>query len=140
MALYVLLQLVSGVVSAFGPDLLRSVVTTESRPKTPAPRLACPDRVSERLSGSTSTDLVAAYGAGDNQIFLCRTDSGQVYYYGEYTGRPDTGLAMPASETPHGYIARNGAYTYEVRNGEVIITRGGSEIARKKLGKLESAS
>ncbi|WBP89277.1 hypothetical protein [Kitasatospora cathayae] len=81
-----------------------------------------------------------AYRTKDKQITLCRTAAGKLYYYGEFTGRPDTGLAMPATQTADGFIARNGAYAYEISGTTVTITLDGRQIGRENLTRVESPS
>lgn len=93
----------------------------------------CPSRIAARLPQSTNTELVAAYRTPDKQIVLCRLGSGAVYYYGEYTDRPTTGIAMAAAPTATGYVARNGAYQYEIKGDKVIVTHNGKVIGNDTL-------
>ncbi|MCG5214040.1 hypothetical protein [Streptosporangium sp. KLBMP 9127] len=128
---------VASLISANRPSGLRHLSTTGPQVEPEARPPGCPDRVVEMLPRSETAELVAAYSTANKQIILCRGNSGQVYYYGEYTGQPDTGLAFPAEETPYGYVALNGSYAYEVRGNEVIITRNGDQIGREDLTTLQ---
>ncbi|MEV6032773.1 hypothetical protein AB0L65_16560 [Nonomuraea sp. NPDC052116] len=94
--------------------------------------VACPDRVA-LLIPDGGADLVAAYDAGDKHIVICRTATGELYYYGQYIGRDDTGLLMPAQETSAGLLARNGSYLYEIQGDEVVVSVDGREILREFL-------
>ncbi|WP_223125756.1 hypothetical protein [Streptomyces sp. TRM68367] len=92
----------------------------------------CPARIAKKLPGREAA-LIEAYRTSNKQITLCRTEDGQLYYYGEFIGRPSTGLAMKAEETNDGYVARNDPYRYTISGDEVIITRYGSRIGREQL-------
>jgi len=77
--------------------------------------------------------LIRAYRTDNKQITLCRTPDDQLYYYGEFTGRPSTGIAMEAEVTQDGYVARNGPYRYTIDRGTVIVTQNGRRIGREDL-------
>lgn len=100
---------------------------------TPAVQaVTCPDRVT-LLIPADAADLVVAYDAGDKHIVICRTATGELYYYGQYIGRDGTGLLMSAQETAAGLLARNGSYLYEIRGDEVVVSVDGREIVRERL-------
>ncbi|MFH8380906.1 hypothetical protein ACH4E7_08180 [Kitasatospora sp. NPDC018058] len=81
-----------------------------------------------------------AYRTQDKQITLCRTVAGKLYYYGEFTGRADTGVAMSATQTADGFIAYNGDYTYEISGSTVTISLDGRQLGREKLTRVDSPS
>ncbi|WP_406446864.1 hypothetical protein OHB14_50215 [Streptomyces sp. NBC_01613] len=84
--------------------------------------------------------MVRAYRTRNNHITLCRTNGGRLYYYGEFTGRPSTGLAMRAEETTDGYVARNGPYRYTIDGDKVIVTQNGRTIGQESLSPEPSPS
>ncbi|MFG2842836.1 hypothetical protein ACGF12_06620 [Kitasatospora sp. NPDC048296] len=140
----------------FGPIVLRSCAnafdagnrtgpsatstTGEQASGSPDSAAFCPPRIAEELPESGKTTLVAAYRTKDKQITLCRTAAGNLYYYGEFTGRPNTGIAMPAIQTTDGFTARNGAYKYEISGDTVVITVDGRQLGREDLTRIESPS
>jgi hypothetical protein len=129
-ALFLLLALLAGLQArapASAPRHDSPLITTPA-----VQAVACPDRVALLIPDS-GADLVAAYDAGDKHIVICRAVTGALYYYGQYIGRDDTGLLMPAQETATGWLARNGAYLYEIRGDEVVVSVDGREIVRELL-------
>jgi hypothetical protein len=92
----------------------------------------CPSRIAKKLPGGEAT-LVRAYRTRNKEITLCRTPDDQLYYYGEFAGRPSTGLAMKAEKTADGYIARNGPYRYTIDGDKVTVTQYGSTIGQERL-------
>ncbi|MFC5823399.1 hypothetical protein [Nonomuraea insulae] len=128
--LVLLLALLAGArarAPASAPQSNSPIVTTPA-----VQAVACPDRVA-LLIPDDSAELVAAYDAGDKHIVICRTATGELYYYGQYIGQDGTGLLMPAQETAAGLLARNGAYLYEIRGDEVVVSVDGHEILREFL-------
>lgn len=106
-------------------------------PATPA-GADCPPRVAVKLPDPGPATLVIAYRTANNQIILCRSVTGTLYYHGEYTGRPETVIVMRAKSTERGYIAQNKNYMYEIAGTEVIVRRDGKEISRQPLTVLPS--
>jgi hypothetical protein len=132
------LALAAGSVFAVGAPTQPSAATTTTASHTqPATHQSssssCPDRIAGKLPSSGSAVLVAAYLSANKQVVICRADSGQLYYYGQYTDRPDTGLVMEATPTSDGYLARNGAYSYEIRGSAVVVTHNGQQILQEDL-------
>lgn len=124
----------------FGPKLLTGCLSnlgsvfdsnTPSPTATPSSS-ACPARIARMLPGGEAA-LVRAYRTKNKHITLCRTPNDHLYYYGEFTGRPSTGLVMKAEETSDGYVARNGPYRYTIEDGKVTVTRNGGTIGREGL-------
>ncbi|WP_052422359.1 hypothetical protein [Nonomuraea candida] len=128
--LVLLLALLTGVKAQAPASAPRSVPPSITTPIVQA--VACPDRVALLIPDS-GADLMAAYDAGDKHVVICRTATGKLYYYGQYIGQDDTGLLMPAQETPAGLLARNGSYLYEIRGDEVVVSVDGREILRELL-------
>ncbi|MFJ4801187.1 zinc finger protein [Streptomyces murinus] len=133
--------LVAVVVLCFGPKALNGCMSAldssleAGRNPTAGPTgPSCPSRIAKKLPGAGGkATLVRAYRTSNKQITLCRTDDDRLYYYGEFIGRPSTGLAMEAEQTDDGYVARNNPYRYTIHDGEVVITRDGSTIGRERL-------
>jgi len=96
------------------------------------------------LPGSGPAKLVAAYTTAHHQIVLCRTASGQLYYYGQVRGKPNMNITLPAQKTPQGYFARNvtsnGTYGYAIRGKRVIITRNGTRLGVEHLSRQRPPS
>ncbi|MGW3042739.1 hypothetical protein ACWC9T_22470 [Kitasatospora sp. NPDC001159] len=113
--------------------------TSDQASDSPA-AASCPSRIAEELPEGGKAALVVAYRTKDKQITLCRTAAGKLYYYGEFIGRPDTGVAMPASQTPDGFVAHNGEYTYEISGSTVTVTLNGRQLGRENLSGVGSPS
>jgi hypothetical protein len=94
---------------------------------------ACPARIAAELPDGDGAELVAAYRTSNKQITLCRTASGALYYYGEFSDGRDKGIAMEAEETGGGYEAVNGPYRYEIHDGVVTIYQSGRQIGEEEL-------
>ncbi|WP_454315811.1 hypothetical protein [Streptomyces phaeoluteigriseus] len=100
----------------------------------------CPGRIAAQLPGGTDAELVEAFRTKNKQITLCRTGSGSLYYFGEFSDRREKGIAMRAEETGDGYTARNDPYRYEVHDGVVTIYQSGRRIGEESLTPLPSPS
>ncbi|MFC3995809.1 hypothetical protein ACFOVU_07780 [Nocardiopsis sediminis] len=92
----------------------------------------CPQRLAERLP-EPEASLVEAFQTTDKQITICQTESGLLYYFGEFTDREDPGVMVPAEQTAEGYEASNEEYVYEISDSEVTVSRNGDPIAREDL-------
>ncbi|MFE7645954.1 hypothetical protein [Streptomyces phaeoluteigriseus] len=93
----------------------------------------CPERIAAQLPGGADAELVEAFRTKNKQITLCRTASGSLYYFGEFSDRREQGIAMKAEETADGYTARNDPYRYEVHDGVVTIYQSGRQIGEESL-------
>ncbi|MFC4561915.1 hypothetical protein ACFO4E_08615 [Nocardiopsis mangrovi] len=93
---------------------------------------SCPQRLAERLP-ETDASLVEAFQTADKQITICETESGVLYYFGEFTDREDPGVMVPAEQTADGYEASNDEYVYEITESEVTVRHNGTPIAREDL-------
>ncbi|GGP00234.1 hypothetical protein GCM10012280_68550 [Wenjunlia tyrosinilytica] len=102
-------------------------------PSASADLQPCPSRIEVELPYGEGAVLVKAYRTEDKQITLCRTPDDILYYYGEFTGRPETGIAMPAQETSDGFTAENTPYHYEIHGYTVTVTRNGALIGEEGL-------
>jgi hypothetical protein len=102
-----------------------------STPSSVAP--TCPDRIAAELPDGDGAELVQAFRTKNKQITLCRTTSGSLYYYGEFSDGREKGIAMKAKTTSDGYEARNGAYRYVIHDGVVTVYQSGSRIGEEEL-------
>lgn len=93
----------------------------------------CPDRIAAELPDGDGAELVQAYRTKNKQITLCRTTSGSLYYYGEFSDGREQGIAMEAEETSDGYEARNGEYLYVIEGGVVTIYQSGTQIGEEDV-------
>ncbi|MEU6271788.1 hypothetical protein ABZ871_05090 [Streptomyces populi] len=93
----------------------------------------CPERVAAQLPGGTNSELVEAFRTKNKQITLCRTASGTLYYFGEFSDRREKGIAMKAEDTGDGYTANNAPYRYEIHDGVVTIYRSGRQIGEENV-------
>ncbi|MGK9463887.1 hypothetical protein ACSLFT_28235 [Streptomyces sp. G6] len=93
----------------------------------------CPARIAAEIPGGASAELVQAFRTTNKQITLCRTESGALYYYGEFSDGREPGIAMEAEETSTGFEARNGVYRYEIHDGVVTIYQSGTRIGEETL-------
>jgi len=104
----------------------------------------CPERVASELPSGDGAELVEAFrtrnaDSGDTKnILLCRTDGGDLYYFGEFADQREKGIAMPAKRTDDGYLAENEPYSYHIHDGVVTITRNGTRIGEERLVKEAS--
>ncbi|GAA2015758.1 hypothetical protein GCM10009799_49910 [Nocardiopsis rhodophaea] len=93
----------------------------------------CPVRITQQFPEPEEGALVEAFMSADKLITLCRTDSGRLFYYGEYFAEPEQGTLVPAEATDNGYVAENGPFRYEIVGDEVIVFRDGEELSRDLL-------
>ncbi|MFF5480490.1 hypothetical protein ACFY5C_24545 [Streptomyces sp. NPDC012935] len=93
----------------------------------------CPDRIAAELPDGDGAELVRAYRTKNKQITLCRTTSGSLYYYGEFSDGREKGIAMEAEETSDGYEARNGEYRYVIHDGVVTVYQSGTQIGEEEV-------
>lgn len=93
----------------------------------------CPARIAAELPGGDGAALVEAFRTSNKQITLCRTTSGTLYYYGEFSDGRESGIAMEAERTSEGYEARNGPYRYEIHGEVVTIYQSGQRIGEEDL-------
>ncbi|WP_395572432.1 hypothetical protein [Streptomyces sp. BK79] len=103
-----------------GPDVTRTSAT-------------CPARIAAELPGGGDAELVKAFRTSNKQITLCRTASGTLYYYGEFSDGREPGIAMEAERTSTGFEARNGVYRYEIHDGVVTIYESGTRIGEETV-------
>jgi hypothetical protein len=112
------------------------VEDSSPRPASPAAG-SCPSRVAGQLTEGGVANLVAAYRTEYHRIILCKSSSGQVFYYGEKIDRPETGMVLPARSTVDGYVAQNsvpaGIYEYVLDSANVTIYLGGEQIGQERL-------
>ncbi|MET9732512.1 hypothetical protein ABZZ79_18245 [Streptomyces sp. NPDC006458] len=118
--------------SGGGPD---SDATADTRGAT-----ACPERIAAELPDGSGAELVEAFRTGNKQITLCRTGSGSLYYYGEFSDGREKGIAMKAERTGSGYVAHNGPYRYEIHDGVVTVYQSGRQIGEEDLTEEPSPS
>jgi hypothetical protein len=100
----------------------------------------CPDRIAAELPDGDGAELVQAFRTSNKQITLCRTTSGTLYYYGEFSDGREKGIVMEAEQTGEGYEARNDPYRYEIHGGVVTIYRSGAQIGEEDLTPVPSPS
>ncbi|MET7694176.1 hypothetical protein ABZT06_40505 [Streptomyces sp. NPDC005483] len=93
----------------------------------------CPARIAAELPNGDGAELVEAFRTSNKQITLCRTTSGTLYYYGEFSDGREAGIAMEAEQTSEGYEARNGPYRYEIHGKVVTIFQSGRQIGEEDL-------
>jgi hypothetical protein len=106
--------------------------STTASPSGPS----CPSRIAAKVPDGEDATLVRAYRTHNKQITLCRTADQHLYYYGEFTGRSGTGIAMRAKETSDGYIAWNKPYQYEINGESVTVTENGRRIGKEHLQRV----
>lgn len=93
----------------------------------------CPTRIAAELPDGDGAELVEAFRTSNKQITLCRTTSGTLYYYGEFSDGREPGIAMKAEQTSEGYEARNGPYRYEIHGKVVTVFQSGRQIGEEDL-------
>ncbi|MEV5874862.1 hypothetical protein AB0L75_11635 [Streptomyces sp. NPDC052101] len=94
---------------------------------------SCPDRIAAELPDGDGAELVQAFHTKNKQITLCRTTSGSLYYYGEFSDGREKGIAMRATAASSGYEARNGEYRYVIHDGVVTVYESGRQIGEEQL-------
>ncbi|MCK2243805.1 MULTISPECIES: hypothetical protein [unclassified Crossiella] len=114
-----------------GPD------TAESSTAQAQAEMPCPPAAARWLpGGGRGAVLAAAFESERHVITLCRMPDGGLFYDGQLKGElvtADTHLSVPARKTGSGYLAQNGSYRYEVRDGLVVVTRNGVELTRLQV-------
>lgn len=105
---------------------------SDDSPRTNA-EPSCPGRIAAELPEGDGAELVQAFRTKNKQITLCRTASGTLYYYGEFSDGREQGIAMKARTTSNGYEARNGVYRYVVHGGVVTVYESGRKIGEERL-------
>ncbi|ASU84190.1 hypothetical protein CDO52_16575 [Nocardiopsis gilva YIM 90087] len=93
----------------------------------------CPARIARLFPQPEEGTLVEAFMSADKLITLCRTESGRLFYYGEYYAEPESGTLVPAEVTDNGYVAESGPFRYEISGDEVVVFRNGEELSRDML-------
>ncbi|MFE5947003.1 hypothetical protein [Streptomyces sp. NPDC056480] len=114
-----------------------------AKPATSSPRptgTACPSRIADALPSGDGAALVEAFRTENKQITLCRTRSGKLYYYGEFSDRREPGIAMKAEKTSDGYEATNSPYRYVIHGDTVTVYKSGTRIGREDLSPEPSPS
>ncbi|MFG2648340.1 hypothetical protein [Streptomyces sp. NPDC048436] len=101
---------------------------------------SCPGRIASALPSGEGAELVKAFRTKNKQITLCRTESGRLYYFGEFSDHREKGIAMPAEKTSDGYEARNDPYRYRIHDGVVTIYQNGRRIGQEDLTSEPSPS
>lgn len=114
-----------------GCEALRNTDADGPAPSPAAP--PCPSAAASRLPHSEDAVLVADYRTSNKVITLCREDSGKLYYYGAFKGRPSTGMVFPATRTSSGFVAHNGAYTYRISGHEVTVDLNSRRVGTEHL-------
>lgn len=98
---------------------------------------SCPARVAVSLPGGEGGSvLVAAYETDRFLITVCKIGSGQLYYDGQIkavTSSADTHITLEAESTTRGFIARNEAYIYEIRDQRIIVKLNGDVLLDEPL-------
>ncbi|MFI2190671.1 hypothetical protein [Streptomyces sioyaensis] len=125
-------KLLSGCGSIFDSATTPDPSSTTASPSGPS----CPSRIAAKLPDGEGATLVRAYRTHNKQIMLCRTPGQHLYYYGEFTGRSDTGITMRAKQTSDGYIAWNKPYRYEISGDTVTVTENGRRIGKEHLQRV----
>lgn len=108
----------------------------EAVPQAPT-AAPCPSEAARWLpGGGADATLLARYTTPKHVVTVCRLASGQIYYDGQVSGasvNSDTHISLLAQESPGGFTARNGAYTYQITGNEVIVTKNGAVLNRWPL-------
>lgn len=121
-----------------------SVFRSPSAPSANSPsssHVACPDNVAEYLPGGGSGAVLIGQYADDSHIVtICVIpSSGQYYYDGQVKDQPvnpNTHVSLPASQTGSGYVAVNGAYTYQITGSGLVVSKNGTVLRESKLTQL----
>jgi hypothetical protein len=100
---------------------------------TDAASATCPDRIAEKIPQGTGARLVQAFVTSNKEIVLCRTEGGQLYYFGDFTDDPNSSIVIPARSSAGGFTADNGPYRYVIADGYVTIYQNGNQIGREQL-------
>ncbi|OIK00696.1 hypothetical protein [Streptomyces colonosanans] len=103
---------------------------SDTSPSTAAP---CPTRIADKLPSGDGAELVEAFRTRNNQITLCRTGGGKLYYFGEFSDQREPGIAMPAERTSDGYEASNPPYRYDIHDSAVWIYKSDVRIGKEEL-------
>ncbi|HET6285269.1 MAG TPA: hypothetical protein VFG15_00795, partial [Amycolatopsis sp.] len=135
MALLLAAAVVAGLFFAVR-GLISSAPPTTATPSANA--TPCPGRIAAQLPQGAA-ELVAAYHTANKEIILCGV-AGGVYYYGRYTDRQANPILLPATATASGYVARNGAYQYEIRGDQVVVSVNGAVKSQEPLTRDEAPS
>jgi hypothetical protein len=128
------LRILVDVLQGLGDSPVAPPSVGRSGPSTAA---ACPAQVARWLpsSGAGST-LISAYQTSKFLITLCQAPGGQLYYDGQVKNQPpseESHISLPATATSSGYLARNGAFAYEIKNGIVIVSHQGKVMTEERL-------
>lgn len=94
---------------------------------------ACPSRVAGRIPNDDRPVLVEAFETERHRIILCEASSGQVYYHGEVRDSAEEPVLMETERTSDGYVAWNGAYSYEISGSQVVVSNSSGELGRYTL-------
>ncbi len=117
MALFCVIPLIATAIG--GGRKARSV---EDRPDVSP----CPSEAARFLPGGEGM-LKIRLQTDKHVVTVCETADGRLFYDGQGKGKPVTDeyhLQIPARRTEGGYTASRGAYTYEIKPGRLVVTRG----------------
>lgn len=113
----------------------QSSSTSAASPGQTGTMQPCPPEVAAFLPGQTGT-LVVRYQTVKHMITVCQATDGQLFYDGqvkEQAASSDTHISLPAQPIGDGYIAHNGAYTYQITGGRIVVTNAGKVVLDEVL-------
>ncbi|HEX9337978.1 MAG TPA: hypothetical protein VF892_18925 [Pseudonocardiaceae bacterium] len=116
--------------------VIADTTTVAAAPAVPAGP-PCPSAVAMYLANSgTDATLVVSYTSTEYDVTLCRDDTGNLYYDGQFKGAApsnDTHISIPAQQTATGFTAYNNGYTYDIGATEEVLWFNGATVKQFAL-------
>lgn len=109
--------------------------TSTSAPSSTPAAKPCPGDAARYLPGGAGTALLVGETA-KSVITVCQTPDGRIFYDGQARGQgasDDTHIVLPAQPSGDGYVAVNGAYSYQVGGGRLVVSDGGQVLSDDAL-------
>lgn len=94
---------------------------------------ACPADVAATIPNGSGSTLISAYQTTEFYVTLCRTTSGQNYYFGMSKQDNSQQITLPAQEANGTYTSTNNGYTYQVTGQDLIVSQNGQTLLDQAL-------
>jgi hypothetical protein len=109
--------------------------TSTSAPSSTPAAKPCPGDAARYLPGGAGTALLVGETA-KSVITVCQTPDGRIFYDGQARGQgasDATHIVLPAQPSGDGYVAVNGAYSYKIGGGRLVVSDGSQVLSDDAL-------
>ncbi|MEA5363551.1 hypothetical protein VA596_28745 [Amycolatopsis sp., V23-08] len=120
---------------AVTPPAAPSTSTASSAPSSTPAEKPCPGDAARYLPGGAGTALLVGETA-KSVVTVCKTPDGRIFYDGQARGQgasDATHIMLPAQPEGDGFVAVNGAYSYKVGGGRLVVSDGSQVLSDDEL-------